>query len=79
MTADFDSNKAKLLQNFDGIKYIIKYQTTNRVLGTNKAKLLQEFDSVLKSDMFQSLEYISHSYFLWSFFFFFFLFSYFWT
>jgi len=35
---DFDSNKAKQLQNFDGIKFIIKYQTTNKVLDTNKAK-----------------------------------------
>jgi len=38
MTVDFNSNKAKWPQNFDEIKFIIKYQTTDRVLGTNKAK-----------------------------------------
>jgi len=35
ITMDFDPNK---LQTFDGIKLIIKYQATNRVLDTNKAK-----------------------------------------
>jgi len=35
---DFNSNKGKYLQKFDGIKSIIKYQTTNGVLDTNKAK-----------------------------------------
>ena len=38
MTMDFDSNKAKEPREFNGIKSIIKYQTTNGVLGTNKAK-----------------------------------------
>jgi len=38
MTMDFDSNKAKKLQNFDGIKSIIEYQTSNRVLSTNNTK-----------------------------------------
>ena len=35
ITMDFDSNKP---QTFDRIKSIIKYQTTDGVLGTNKAK-----------------------------------------
>ena len=38
ITVDFDSIKAKWLWKFDRIKYIIKYQTTDGVLGTNKAK-----------------------------------------
>ena len=38
MTTNFNSNKVKKLQTFDEIKSIIKYQTTDRVLGTNKAK-----------------------------------------
>jgi len=36
---------------FDGIKFIIKYQTTNRVLDINKAKELWKFDIILKSDI----------------------------
>ena len=35
-------------------KFIIKYQTTNRVFGINKAKQPQGFDIVLKSNMFQT-------------------------
>jgi len=35
---DFNSSKAKEPWGFDGIKFIIKYQTTNGVLDTNKAK-----------------------------------------
>ena len=54
MAVDFDSNKAKYLRTFGGIKSIIKYQTTNRVLDTNKTKYLWGFDVVLKLNMSQT-------------------------
>ena len=38
MTVDFDLNKVKQPWNFDRIKSIIKYQTSNGVLSTKKAK-----------------------------------------